>query len=93
MSSEKLETLETNGTALSEENSQADTESKHKQSDTPVEHKGGTVIEIPEETIKAFGGDDLRARVFYEKYALRDEAARIVEKTPEDMWRRVAREI
>lgn len=50
-------------------------------------------IEIPEETIEAFGGDDLRARVFYEKYALRDMSGNIIERTPEDMWERVAREI
>jgi len=31
-----------------------------------------TAISIPEETLDAFGGDELRARVFYEKYALRD---------------------
>ncbi len=93
MSSVKQETLEDNGTALLEEGSQLETESIHKESDAPVEYKGGTVMEIPEETIGAFGGDDLRARVFYEKYALRDETGNIVEKTPDEMWRRVAREI
>lgn len=51
------------------------------------------IMEIPQETISAFGGDELRARVFYEKYALRDETGRIVEKTPDEMWHRVAREI
>ncbi len=50
-------------------------------------------IEIPVETIDAFGGDKLRARVFYEKYALRNEKGEITEKTPKQMWRRVAREI
>jgi len=48
---------------------------------------------IPEETLKAFGGDELRARVFYEKYALRDLEGNQIERTPEEMWRRVAREI
>lgn len=57
-----------------------------------VEYKEG-VMDIPEETVDAFGGDELRARVFYEKYALRNEAGRIVENTPDEMWRRVAREI
>ncbi len=57
-----------------------------------VEYKEG-VMDIPEETIDSFGGDELRARVFYEKYALRNETAKIVEKTPDEMWRRVAREI
>jgi ribonucleoside-diphosphate reductase alpha chain len=93
MSAEKLETLQGNGTGLLEENSQIEAESIHKAADLPVESKGGTVMEIPEETVNAFGGDDLRARVFYEKYALRDETGKIVEKTPEEMWLRVAREI
>ncbi len=57
-----------------------------------VEYKEG-VMDIPQETIDFFGGDELRARVFYEKYALRDESGRIIEKTPDEMWRRVAREI
>ncbi len=51
------------------------------------------VVSIPSETIEAFGGDELRARVFFEKYALRDKSGEIVERTPEDMWRRVSREI
>lgn len=50
-------------------------------------------MNLPAETVKAFGGDDLRARVFYEKYALRDSEGNITEKTPDQMWRRVAREI
>jgi len=36
-----------------------------------------------------FGGDELRARIFWEKYALRDEKGNILEETPEDMWRRI----
>ena len=55
----------------------------------------GTVreVELPSETLAAFGGDELRARVFYEKYALRDTSGRQVERTPEEMWRRVATEL
>ncbi len=52
-----------------------------------------TPKEIPPETLEAFGGDELRARVFFEKYALRDLAGNVLERTPEAMWRRVAREI
>ncbi len=48
---------------------------------------------IPEETLRWFGGDELRARVFYEKYALRDENGVQIEKTPPEMWKRVATEI
>ena len=50
-------------------------------------------VVIPSETLAAFGGDELRSRVFYEKYALRDSAGHQVEKTPEEMWRRVAVEM
>jgi ribonucleoside-diphosphate reductase alpha chain len=39
--------------------------------------------------LEFFGGDELRARIFVEKYALRDEKDNIVEETPEDMWRRL----
>ncbi len=51
------------------------------------------VPDLPQETLAAFEGDELRARIFYDKYAMRDEAGRVVERTPEEMWRRVAREI
>ena len=51
------------------------------------------MINIPEETLRWFQGDELRARVFYEKYALRDMEGRIIEKTPPEMWKRVSREI
>ena len=50
-------------------------------------------MKIPEETLRWFGGDELRARVFYEKYALRDYEGKVIEKTPPEMWKRVAREI
>ena len=48
---------------------------------------------LPAETLAAFGGDELRARVFYEKYALRDLSGKHTEKTPDQMWRRVAAEL
>jgi ribonucleoside-diphosphate reductase alpha chain len=50
-------------------------------------------VRIPPETLAAFGGDELRARVFYEKYALRDADGKQIEKIPEAMWRRVAKEL
>ncbi len=45
------------------------------------------------ETVEFFGGDELRIRCFLDKYALRDLSGKIVEKTPLEMWERVAREI
>ncbi len=57
----------------------------------PQAHK--TEIVLPKETLEAFGGDELRARVFYEKYALRDESGKQVETVPKQLWERVAREL
>lgn len=45
---------------------------------------------IPPETLAWFGGDELRARIFYEKYALRNEQGQASETTPAQMWGRVA---
>ncbi len=45
------------------------------------------------ETVEFFGGDELRIRCFLDKYALRDLSGKIIEKTPLEMWERVAREI
>jgi ribonucleoside-diphosphate reductase alpha chain len=39
-----------------------------------------------------FNGDGLAAKVFLDKYALRDNQQHLVEKTPEDMHRRIASE-
>ncbi len=44
-------------------------------------------------TLRYFGGDELRARVFFDKYALRDRDGTVVEATPPEMWARVAREM
>jgi len=48
---------------------------------------------IDEKTLRWFGGDELRARVFQEKYALMDMQGDRVESLPSEMWRRVAHEI
>ncbi|MBI3998042.1 MAG: hypothetical protein HY355_03335 [Armatimonadetes bacterium] len=45
------------------------------------------------ETLAAFGGDELRARVFHDKYALRDRDGNLLERTPDQMWQRIAREL
>ncbi len=50
-----------------------------------------------DEAVKAslsyFKGDDLAAKVWVNKYALKDSFGNIFEKTPDDMHRRLAREI
>ncbi|MGB3363958.1 MAG: adenosylcobalamin-dependent ribonucleoside-diphosphate reductase [Thermodesulfobacteriota bacterium] len=98
MASDKLGPTETNGNGkgLEENKSQTELEQTLKQveitpdeSDEFVKQVEG-VMDLPQKTIDAFGGDDLRARVFFEKYALRDKNGKIVEQTPEDMWHRVA---
>ncbi|MBI1743653.1 adenosylcobalamin-dependent ribonucleoside-diphosphate reductase [Candidatus Acetothermia bacterium] len=45
------------------------------------------------ETVEFFGGDELRIRCFLDKYALRDLSGEVIEKTPLEMWQRIAREI
>ena len=61
--------------------------------DSPNAGEQSKEVRLPDETLAAFGGDELRARVFYEKYALRDTQGKQVEKVPSDLWRRVAREL
>ncbi len=49
--------------------------------------------QIPEETVEFFNGDELRIRCFLDKYALKDLDGKTVEKTPIEMWHRVAKEL
>ena len=44
-------------------------------------------------TLKYFGGDELAARVWVSKYALKDSEHNIYELTPADMHHRIAGEI
>ncbi|MCB0445543.1 MAG: ribonucleoside-diphosphate reductase, adenosylcobalamin-dependent, partial [Gelidibacter sp.] len=46
-----------------------------------------------EAALNYFNGDDLAARVWLNKYALKDSDGHIYEKTPNDMHRRIAKEI
>ena len=92
MASEKIDDSRSNGngtvTVIEEQkNVESGSEAKNQ-----GEYSEG-LIDIPEETIEAFGGDELRARVFFEKYALRGKSGKMVETTPEQMWQRVAKEI
>ncbi|MGI0141575.1 MAG: adenosylcobalamin-dependent ribonucleoside-diphosphate reductase [Candidatus Micrarchaeales archaeon] len=47
-------------------------------------------ISLPRETLDFFNRDELQARAFYERYTLRDKNGQVMEKTPPEMWRRVA---
>lgn len=52
-----------------------------------------TPAPLTQETKEFFNDDILRCRVFLDKYALRDRTGRVVEKTPVEMWQRVAKEL
>ncbi|MCM4150502.1 adenosylcobalamin-dependent ribonucleoside-diphosphate reductase [Arenibacter sp. N53] len=49
--------------------------------------------EANEASLKYFKGDDLAAKVWVNKYALKDSEGNIYELTPDDMHRRIAKEI
>lgn len=49
--------------------------------------------EAVDASIEYFKGDELAARVWANKYALKDSYGNLYEKTPDDMHRRIAREI
>ncbi len=54
---------------------------------TPVEPE-----KVHSATLEYFGGDELAARVWASKYALKDSFGNLYEMTPDDMHRRLARE-
>ena len=51
------------------------------------------MIDLPKETLEFFNNDELRARIFYEKYSLSDIEGNRTEKTPLEMWKRISREL
>jgi ribonucleoside-diphosphate reductase alpha chain len=52
-----------------------------------------SIEEVLKATTDYFGGDELAAKVWVSKYALKDSQGNIYEKTPDDMHWRMAREI
>ena len=58
-----------------------------------MEQKTYTYEEAFEASLKYFGGDELAARVWVNKYALKDSYGNIYEQTPDDMHNRIADEI
>ena len=58
-----------------------------------MEPKAYSYPEVYEASLKYFNGDELAARVWSSKYALKDSFGNIYELTPDDMHRRIAREI
>ena len=58
-----------------------------------IPQKTYTQDEVFQATLDYFNNDDLAARVWLNKYALKDSAGNIYELTPDDMHRRIAKEI
>jgi ribonucleoside-diphosphate reductase alpha chain len=58
-----------------------------------VENTTFTTDEAFDASLNYFGGDELAARVWVSKYALKDSFGNLYEKSPADMHRRLAREI
>lgn len=58
-----------------------------------MEKKVYTYDEAYDATLKYFGGDELAARVWVSKYALKNSEGEIFELTPDDMHHRIASEI
>ncbi|MDE6066594.1 MAG: adenosylcobalamin-dependent ribonucleoside-diphosphate reductase [Duncaniella sp.] len=58
-----------------------------------MERKIYTYDEAYDASVKYFDGDELAARVWVSKYALKDSDGHIYERTPEDMHHRIASEI
>lgn len=56
-------------------------------------HKHYTQEEAMKASTEYFNGDSLAANVWVSKYALKDSEGQLHEKTPDDMHRRIAREI
>jgi ribonucleoside-diphosphate reductase alpha chain len=64
-----------------------------KTSPLPIEKTTYTTDEAYQKSLKYFDGDDLAARVWVNKYALKDSYGNVYEGTPDDMHRRIAAEI
>ena len=58
-----------------------------------MEKKTYSYNEAYEASLQYFGGDELAARVWVNKYAVKDSFGNIYEKSPEDMHWRLAREV
>ena len=59
----------------------------------PMEPKKYNYDEVYKNTLEYFRGDELAARVWATKYALKDSFGNIYELTPDDMHWRLAKEV
>lgn len=60
--------------------------------ETKPEKKAFTKQEVFKDAVAYFKGDELAAGVWIDKYALKNEDGELLERTPDDMHRRLARE-
>ncbi len=79
--------------STSEERKRENVKGGNKQVERKTEKVTYTHDEAVEASIQYFRGDELAARVWANKYALKDSFGNLYEKTPDDMHRRLAREI
>jgi ribonucleoside-diphosphate reductase alpha chain len=80
-----------------EEGTMKDLKEEIKPVEKPIEKKEARKVYTFEESLAAsteyFGGDSMAANVWVSKYALKDSEGNLYELTPNDMHRRIAREI
>jgi ribonucleoside-diphosphate reductase alpha chain len=69
------------------------TEVKKEKPTKKEEHKVFSITEATEKSTAYFKGDSLAANVWVNKYALKNSEGQLFEATPEDMHRRIAREV
>ncbi|MHA1469087.1 MAG: ribonucleotide reductase N-terminal alpha domain-containing protein, partial [Candidatus Asgardarchaeia archaeon] len=58
--------------------------------------EGGEVYEYSDalkKSIEYFKGEEISAKVFLDKYALKNKEQQLLEQTPEDMFHRIASEL
>jgi len=60
---------------------------------TPSNHKAFTQEEAFEASLRYFSNDDLAARVWINKYALKDSDGNLFESSPNDMHKRIGVEV
>ncbi|MGD0343085.1 MAG: ribonucleotide reductase N-terminal alpha domain-containing protein, partial [Bacteroidales bacterium] len=89
--------LKTEDTTIELSKTQSEKKGEVKGAGKKVKSDNGKAVYSHDDAVDAsclyFNGDELAARVWANKYALKDSFGNLYEKTPDDMHRRIAREI
>jgi ribonucleoside-diphosphate reductase alpha chain len=89
--------VKTENTTKELSKTQSEKKEEVKGSGKKAKNDSGKVVYSHDEAVDAsclyFNGDELAARVWANKYALKDSYGNLYEKTPDDMHRRIAKEI